>query len=45
MRIVDVTENNINACCQFEFRGWTVSVSTIFKKIESARMERRASDD
>jgi len=31
MRIVDVAENNIKACCQFEFRGWTVSVSTIFK--------------
>lgn len=31
MRIVDVTENNIKACCQFEFRGWTISVSTIFE--------------
>lgn len=29
MRIVDVRENNIKACCQFEFRGWTVSVNTI----------------
>lgn len=32
MRIVDVADDNIKACCQFEFRGWTVSVSTIFKK-------------
>ena len=32
MRIIDVAENNIKAYCQFEFRGWTVTVSTIFKK-------------
>lgn len=33
MRIVDVRENNIKACCQFEFRGWTVSVNTISETV------------
>ena len=31
MRIIDVEENAVKACCQFNYHGWTVSVSTIFK--------------
>ena len=30
MRIVDVVEAPVKACCQFDFHGWTISVSTIF---------------
>ena len=31
MRIVDVMDNDIRACAQFEYKGWIVSMSTIFK--------------
>ena len=30
MRIVDVMDNDIRACAQFEYKGWIVSMSTIF---------------
>ena len=33
MRIVDVVESPVKACCQFEFHGWTVSASTILKNV------------
>ena len=29
MRIVDVMDNDIRACAQFEYKGWIVSMSTI----------------
>jgi hypothetical protein len=31
MGIYDVVGNNIKACAQFEYKGWTVSMSTIFQ--------------
>ena len=33
MRIVDVMDNDIRACAQFEYKGWIVSMSTIFKGV------------
>ena len=33
MRIVDVIDNDIRACAQFEYKGWIVSMSTIFKGV------------
>ena len=33
MRIVDVVDNDIRACAQFEYKGWIVSMSTIFKGV------------
>ena len=33
MRIVDVMDNGIRACAQFEYKGWIVSMSTIFKGV------------
>ena len=33
MRIVDVVETPLAACAQFQFQGWTVSMSTIFKGV------------
>ena len=31
MGIYDVVGNNIKACAQFQYKGWTVSMSTIFR--------------
>lgn len=33
MRIVDIMDNDISACAQFEYKGWIVSMSTIFKGV------------
>ena len=33
MRIVDVMDDDIRACAQFEYKGWIVSMSTIFKGV------------
>lgn len=30
-KIVDVMDNDVKASAQFEYRGYTVSMSTIFK--------------
>lgn len=32
MRIIDAGECSVNACAQFEYKGWTVSMSTILNK-------------
>ena len=29
--IIDITNTKIKACAQFQYKGWTVSMSTIFK--------------
>lgn len=34
MKILDVCETQLKACAQFQFQGWTVSMSTIFKGVE-----------
>ena len=33
MRIVDVMDDDIRACAQFEYKCWIVSMSTIFKGV------------
>jgi hypothetical protein len=33
MRIVDVMDKDIRASAQFEYKGWIVSMSTIFKGV------------
>jgi hypothetical protein len=30
MKIVDTAGRRIEACCQFEHRGYTISISTVF---------------
>lgn len=30
MQILNINGDNIKACCQFQYKGYTVSISTIF---------------
>ena len=30
-QIIDMDNEQVKACCQFEYKGFTISISTIFK--------------
>ena len=32
MRIINVNSENVQAAAQFEYKGWTISMSTIMRK-------------
>lgn len=45
MRIIDVVQTPIAACAQFEFQGWTISMSTIFKTVRVAAWNHENADE
>lgn len=45
MRIVDVAETPLAACAQFQFQGWTVSMSTIFKGVPVSAWNNENADE